>query len=375
MRQGALLALIAIALVAAVGCGRKQQQGGEIALVNNRPITKAQLYEALEKADNGDAGRRMLDSLIVRDLVREEAKKRNIEVGKQELDRRMAALADYLLAMTGKDFATYLSDNGLTEEDMRASVSSQMLLAKLVFTDTERQKYFEENKTQLADMPHNNESVIYRQVVVGSQSEAEAVRKELLAEAKEGKVSDEAFAKVAEQRTLDPNGRRRGGMAGWVVKGKTGDAELEKVLFALKPGEVSEPIPVAPPAPPKGQKPPAAPTQPQFYRVAMVDKHITPGALTLANNEDIVEETMLKDPRYQAQLSEFFNNLRARASIKVIDPRYRALEEAYKQGREAREQRLSQPGAMMPQPTPGQPGRQPQMPPGRTNRPAPPRGR
>jgi parvulin-like peptidyl-prolyl isomerase len=374
MRQGALLALIAIILLAVCGCARKQQQRGELARVNNRPITKAELDDALEKAENGDAGRRMLDSLIVRDLVREEAKKRNIEVGKEELDRRLDALRDYILAMTGKDFASWLADNGLTEEDMRTSISSQMLLAKLVFTDTERQKYFEENKAQLTDMPHNNESVIYRQIIVGSQSEAEAVRKELLAGAKEGKVSDEAFAKVAEQRTLDPNGRRRGGIAGWVVKG-TGDPKLQEALFKLKPGEISEAIAVASPAPPKGQKPPSTPAQPRFYRVVMVDKHLTPGPLTLANNEDIVEETMLKDPRYQSQLQEFFNNLRARANIQVIDKRYRYLEEAYKQGREAREKQLSQPGAMTPQGAPGQPGRQPRMPAGRVSRAAPPRGR
>jgi parvulin-like peptidyl-prolyl isomerase len=362
MRQGALLALIAIILLAVGGCARKQQQRGDLALVNNRPITKAELDDALEKAENGDAGRRMLDSLIVRELVREEAKKRNIEVGKEELDRRLDALRDYILAMTGKDFASWLADNGLTEEDMRKSISSQMLLAKLVFPEADRQKYFEENKAQLTEMPHNNESVIYRQIIVGSQSEAEAVRKELLAEAKEGKVSDEAFAKVAEQRTLDPNGRRRGGIAGWVVKGKTDDPKLEEALFKLKPGEISEPIAVALPAPPQGQTPPSTPAQPQFYRVVIVDKHVTPGPLTLANNEDIVEETMLKDPRYQSQLQEFFNNLRARANIKVVDQRYRALEEAYKQGREARDKQLSQSGTMTPQGVPGQPGRQPRMP-------------
>jgi hypothetical protein len=278
-------------------------------------------------------------------------------VSKEELDRRVEALKDYLLAMTGKDFATWLADTGQTEDDVKAEASVKILLAKLVLTDTDRKKYFEDNKQRLMDLPHNNESVIYRETVVGSQQEAEAVRKELLAQAKEGKVTDEAFAKVAEDRTLDPNGRRRGGMAGWVIKGKAVglEAKTEETLFKLQPGEVSEPLAVSPPAPPQeeGKKQPAPAQQPQFYRVVMVDKHITPGPLTLANNEDIIEEWMMNDPRYQGQLQEFLTNLRAKADIQVSDPRYRSLQEAYKQGREARDRRMAQPGAMIPAPQPG----------------------
>jgi parvulin-like peptidyl-prolyl isomerase len=337
------------------GCGR--QQSDVIARVNNRPITRTQLRAALEKENCGDAARRMLDSLIVRDLIREEAKTRGIEVRKEELDRRVDALKDYVLAMTGKDFASWLADTGQTEDDVKGETSVKILLAKLVLPETDRGKYFEDNKQRLMDLPHNNESVIYREIVVGSQQEAEAVRKELLAQAQEGKVSDEAFAKIAEERTLDPNGRRRGGMAGWLIKGKgVGlDAKTEEALFKLPPGEVGEPLAVSPPAPPeeKGKKEPAPPQQPEFYRVVMVDKHVTPGSLTLENNEDIIEEWMMNEPRYQGQLQEFLTNLRAKADIQVTDPRYRSLQEAYREGREARDRRMAPPGAMIPAPQPG----------------------
>lgn len=354
-RCALLLGVITTFAIIVSGCGR--QQSDVIARVNNRPITRTQLRAALEKDNYGDAARRMLDSLIVRDLIREEAKTRGTEVRKEELDRRVDALKDYVLAMTGKDFATWLADTGQTEDDVKGETSVKILLAKLVLPETDRGKYFEDNKQRLMDLPHNNESVIYREIVVGSQQEAEAVRKELLAQAKEGKVSDEAFAKIAEERTLDPNGRRRGGMAGWLMKGKgVGlDSKTEEALFKLPPGEVGEPLAVSPPAPPeeKGKKEPAPPQQPEFYRVVMVDKHVTPGPLTLENNEDIVEEWMMNEPRYQGQLQEFLTNLRAKADIQVTDPRYRSLQEAYKQGREARDRRMAPPGAMIPAPQPG----------------------
>ena len=371
-RSALLLGVITTFSIIIGGCGRRQDD--VIARVDNRPITRTQLRAALEKENYGDAARRMLDSLIVRDLIREEAKKRDIEAGKEELDRRVEALKDYVLAMTGKDFATWLADTGQTEDDIKAETSVKVLLAKLVLSETDKKQYFEDNKQRLMDLPHNNESVIYREIVVGSQQEAEAVRKELLAQAAEGKVSDDAFAKIAEERTLDPNGRRRGGMAGWMIKGKgVGiDAKTEEVLFKLQPGEVSEPLAVSPSAPPqekgKEQTPPAQ--EPDLYRVVMVDKHMMPGPLTLDRNEDIVEEWMLSEPRYQAQLQEFLTNLRAKADIQVTDPRYRSLQDAYRQGREARDKRTAQPGAMLPGPQPGA-----RMPAGRANRAAPPRGR
>jgi parvulin-like peptidyl-prolyl isomerase len=347
-----LAALIILVALAATGCGRGGKKASDvIARVNGQAVTKTQLDDALERSENGEAAKRTLDSLIVRELIREEAKKRSITVSKEELDRRMNALKDYVLAMTGKDFLSWLADSGQSEEEMRTSLSMQILTAKLVFTDTDRKRFFDDRQADLKNMPHNNESVIYREIVVGSQQEAEAVRKELLAQAKDGKVSGEAFGKIAEQRSLDPNARRNGGMGGWVAKGKSQDPKLEQVLFGLKPGEISEAVSVPTPALPAGQKAPATlPQQPTLYRVVMVEKHLTPGPLTLENNEDVIEEWMMKDPRYQGQLGEFFNNLRAKASIEIVDPRFRSLDEAYRQAREAREQQRSmmQPGAMAP---------------------------
>ncbi len=337
------IALLVVILIGALlsGCGGKKSE--TLAIVNGQPITKSQLFEALEQADNGDAGRRTLDSLIVRQLIRQEAQKRGIKVDEEDLKMRLDGLKDYVLAATGKDFKTWLEETGQTEEELSSRISTQVLTAKLVLTEEERKKYFEENKKRLEELPHNNESAIYREIILPSKDEAEAVRKELQATAAEGKVTSAKFAEIAESRSLNPVEKQRGGMAGWAVKGKTGDPELDKTLFALSPGQVSEPLPMTPPAAP-GAKTPAT-QQPQFWRLVFVEKRITPGAITLARNADVIEEWMMNDPRYQMQLSEFFTNLRAKATIKIESPRYKSLAEAYEQGREARERKLSQPGA------------------------------
>jgi parvulin-like peptidyl-prolyl isomerase len=335
-----LFALIGLFVVAGFGLGCGREKSNVVARVNQQPITQRQLWQALEQSDNGEAGRRTLDSLIVRQLIRQEAQKRDITVSREELEARIEALKDYVLAATGKDFDTWLEETGQTEEDLANRISVQILTAKLVLPEDEREKFFEENKERLQTLPHNNESVIYRQTIVPSKEEAEAVYEELQAQSEDGKVSGETFAKVAEERTLDPVQQQRGGMAGWLINGSSGDPELEAALFDLEPGVVSKPIPVSPP--PSAEEEEETPQRPHFYRIVMVEKKVTPGELTLARNADVIEEWMLNDPRFQRQLQEFFSNLRAKADIEILSPRYRAIEEAYRESREARERRLSQ---------------------------------
>jgi hypothetical protein len=261
-----------------------------------------------------------------------------------------------VLAGTGKDFEAWMAESGQTEEEVKSRISLQMLTAKLVILERDRQQYFEEHKEDLADLPHNNESVIYRQIVVASKEEAEAAHRELT-EAKEGEKPAD-FAEVAQERSLDPMTRVRGGMVGWMVKGKSQDEpELEKVLFSLKPGEISEPLPLTPPAAASGEEQEEG-EAPELWRIVKVEKHLPAHELTLAGNADVVEEWMLNEPQLQMQLQEFFDGLRAQADVEVLSPRYRAVRDAYARRREARQQRLTQEGTsgVVPQ-LPGEPGR------------------
>jgi len=343
-----------LVLLAAVGCGREKEVA--VARVNNSAITQRDLWRALETERDGQAGRTTLDRLIVQELIRQDAKERGIEVTRPELARRIDALKDYRLAYSGKDFDAWLKETGQTEDDIASRISLQMLTAKLVLDDNDRQQYFEARKAELAELPHNNESVIFRHIVVATKDEADAVRRELSA----GEASAADFAKLAETRSLDPVTRARGGMAGWMIKGKSDDPELEKVLFSLKEGEISQPIPVNLPEAPEleGQAKPegaASPQQlPQWWQIVKIERSIPPHEIAYEDNEDVIEEWMLGEAQYQMQLQEFWNSLRAKANIEILAPRYESLAEAYRAGREARERRTAAPstGAPMPQQAP-----------------------
>ncbi|MBN1459399.1 MAG: SurA N-terminal domain-containing protein [Armatimonadetes bacterium] len=348
-----LLSLIGLFLLSAglAGCGREKEE--IIARVNQQPITQRQLWQALEQTENGDVARRTLDDLIVRQLIRQEAQKKGFTASREEIDTRLEAQKDWVLAATGKDFATWLQETGQTEEGLASRISTHILTAKLVINEKEREEFFEDNKERLKTVPRNADSVIYRQIIVSSEEEAAAVVQELRAQAGENKISPEVFAKVAEERTLDPVEQQLGGMAGWLIKGTSGDPALEEVLFALAPGDVSDSIPIPPPPPPEGEEEPA--DQPQFYRIVMPEKKFTASEVTPEGSADVIDEWMLNSREYQLRVHEFFTNLRAKADIEILSPRYRLLDEIYKEGREARERRLSQeresllPGVMAPE--------------------------
>lgn len=402
-RCAALLGIAIILLAFCVGCGSKESD--TVATVNNQPISRTQLCQALEQAEDIDArrieteklmvlqvvyeelsrrglamdqqdavnlrrrvdgyfgsmfpgtgtagtlGAKTLDSLVLRQLIRQEADKRSVSVSREELDARLEGIKDYVLAATGKSFDVWLADTGQSEEDLTSRLSVEILRGKLVFTDEDRKAYFEANKQRLEALPHNSESVIYREIILASKEDAEVARTEVLAGATGDTVTGEKFGEVAAEKTLDPMGRTRGGMAGWVVKGKTDDPNLEKVLFEIAPGTVSEPILIELPAPEEQEGAAPAAPRPEFYRLVMVEKHITPGELTLEDNVDAIEEWMLGDPRYQAQLQEFFTNLRAKADIAILSPRYKALGDAYRESREARARRLSETEGLVPTPS------------------------
>ncbi len=362
-RHVPLIGVIFFAL-ALGGCGREKET--VIARVNQHPITQRQVWRALEMQDNGDAGRMALDRLIVQELARQEARKRGIEVTREEIQRRIEGQKDYRLAYTGEDFETWLEGAGQTEDDLASRLSLQILTAKIVLDEDDRKRYFEENSDRLSELPHNNESVIFRQIVLATKEEAEAVYRELISE-DAGATAD--FAEIAKARSIDPLTRARGGMVGWLLKGKSEDQELEKVLFSLGEGEIGEPVPMVLPAAPEvdeesGEQQPASQQQPpQWWRIVKVERYIPPHEITYEDNEDVIEDWMLSEPQRQLELHEFYSSLRARADISILSPHYRSLEEIYQMQRDARDRQLAapaipvpvSPGGSLDAPTPAEP--------------------
>jgi len=132
-----------------------------------------------------------------------------------------------------------------------------------------------------------------RQIIVGSEKEAREVRKRLLA--------GEDFGEVSRTVSLAPNAGR-GGELGIVARG-TLPEELEKVIFGLRPGEISEPV--------KG---------PSGYHLFQV-LEVYPGG---ARDRRAVEQTVrqeLREDAAQRWISGCVDRLAAQVGVHVLTDR------------------------------------------------------
>ena len=319
-----LLALAGLGLAGA-GCSQRA-----VARVNNDTISEKEFNDALQQ---GDMARAVLDSLIVNKLLLQEASRRAITVSKEEVDAQMATEENMVLAQTGLPFDEWLASDGRSRQEWREDVHNRLLRAKVIIPADELKKYFEQHRSEF-DRP---EEVIYRKIVVSSKPQAEAFRKQLA----EGKD----FAQLAKDRSEDVLSARRGGMAGFARKGLVNDPELEKVLFSLKPGEVSQPLPVKAPS---YLLPEEAKSLPDRWELVKVVVQLPPRKATFDNSETQVIASLFPQKQQDPEVQDFLLDLIARADISIFSPRFRSLMDQYKELTQQREQMRSRPAPAPP---------------------------
>jgi parvulin-like peptidyl-prolyl isomerase len=109
---------------------------------------------------------------------------------------------------------------GLTENQLRTLYEVNILRQKLMDAIT-------------ANVPHSQDEVWARHILVADEATATAVRTRLL--------NGEDFAKVAAEVSTDTGSKDNGGDLGWFGKGQM-VAEFETAAFSLKIGEISQPV-------------------------------------------------------------------------------------------------------------------------------------
>jgi len=114
----------------------------------------------------------------------------------------------------------------LSRQIMIQELVNKEIIGKVTISDEEIEKEYSSNPTLYTDA----EQVKARHIMVNTQEETDAILKEL----KDGKP----FEQVAKEKSQSPDAQN-GGEMGLIRKGDL-DPEMEKVLFDLAPGNVSE---------------------------------------------------------------------------------------------------------------------------------------
>jgi len=259
-------AALALALIAGatVPLGA-QRVDGIAAVVNEEAILESdveeQLYFLLQRAQTQPDSQlvdtlrhQVLEQLIDDKLIVAEAQRQGITVSDVEVNRAVEQqIAQKRQELGGEQaFREQLRRENTTEErvrekyrkDIRLQLLGQRLIARQIpskpVSPAEAEAFFKANPSRFPKAPAEVRlSVI--QIPIAADSAASATGRAAALAARKRIVGGEKFAKVAAEISDDPNSARSGGDLGFFTLG-TMEPAIETAAFALKPGQLSEPV-------------------------------------------------------------------------------------------------------------------------------------
>lgn len=287
MKGKKLFATLAVSAILFSGCGLKSAQ--TIIKVNDTKITQAQFDQSLDQeAKNSSFGKmnidiknpnntfiynlvksRIVNELIVKALLNEEAKRRNIKVTKADMDEAIKVVVDKTGSKEQLD--KILKHNGISAAEFKKDLKEQVRMKKLAeslgsveVSDAEVKDYYNKNvdkfkypdkvrashiliavnPAELAEVvksePANKDlSEIELKAKIGEQiMKKEALAKELAAKAKQ---DPSIFAKLAKENSEDPVSAEKGGDLGFFAKQEM-VPEFANAAFSAKPNTIVGPV-------------------------------------------------------------------------------------------------------------------------------------
>lgn len=206
----------------------KKADDNVVARVNDEVITKDELYDALVQ-ENGSA---VLNSLIANKIVELEAKKQNITVSEEDVQKEVDKLAEQY--GSEEAFTQFLEMYGYSLDEIKENIKMNLNVKKLLeptikIEESEIKSYFDENKASF-DTP---EQVKASHILVDTEEKAKEVKQKL--------QDGEDFVELAKTYSTDTSNNQQGGELGYFSKGQM-TPEFEEAAFSLKVGEISDPV-------------------------------------------------------------------------------------------------------------------------------------
>jgi parvulin-like peptidyl-prolyl isomerase len=142
------LVILALLLVGGLFAARKFLI---VATVNNVPISRLEVINKLEKA----YGKSITESLVLQEVVGQEAEKQGINISQQEIDDEMKKIEETVIA-EGSTLEEAFEQQNVTREEVEEQIvlqkKLQLILEKgIQITDEEVNSYIESNKDQFTD--------------------------------------------------------------------------------------------------------------------------------------------------------------------------------------------------------------------------------
>lgn len=253
-----LLLILALGLHSRALCQTTGTGNKILAVVNDEVVTETDLDAALSssidelkkeysgdelKAKTEEMRKELLKQMIEDRLILQEAKKDNITVDDFEVEQR---LRDVKSRFPSEDvFYAEVERSGVSTEVLKKRYRENIMMSKLVdhavrgkvvVTPTEIENYYKKHAEELkAPESVHLRGIVLRFDVESAEDVVKQKADDMVKLAREGRDFSE-LAKVYSQGAK----AQEGGDFGFVEKGQMRE-DFEKIIFALKPGEVSEP--------------------------------------------------------------------------------------------------------------------------------------
>jgi len=221
-----------------------------VASINGEPITLKDVETRLGNSQqislkvlrtDGDA-RFVLDQLIQEELVRAEARTRQIQVSSSEVDRYISEVMSRN-NFSEEDFSEALARENRTVDQYRNQIELDIMQSKLAsaifrggvaVSDREIESFLSENPS----LQRGSSKIKLRQIFIATQDRPENEALELITELHEEVDSGSSFEETARihSESIDA---QDGGLIGTVAEADL-SSEIFDAIFSLKPGEHSK---------------------------------------------------------------------------------------------------------------------------------------
>ncbi len=287
-----------------------------VAKVNGTEIKKEELVKTAEQLhkqmmpgapETADFYRRVLDNLVSRELLLQEAKAAGITATDAEINKQLADLKAKF--PSPEKFQEELKNEGMTEAELTQRARDAFIVQKFVETkivnglavsEAEEKAFYDQNQAQMK----RPERVHVRHILVKADKGASDVEKQK-AKAKAESLLEKIkaggdFAKLAEENSDDPGSKVRGGDLGWVPRGQT-VAGFEAAAFGLKkPNELSGVVETE-----------------YGYHIIQLIEHQDAGVVPFAEVKDKIAE-FLKQKVQQEKVQQHLKDLRAKGKVETF---------------------------------------------------------
>jgi peptidyl-prolyl cis-trans isomerase SurA len=308
MRRGrALRVAVGLVVAAGVTLARADVANRIVATIDGEPITAHEVRQyGREHNLDGTPERAVLDALITDKLLEKEIKAQGIAARDEEIDRYV----EEIRTRNGMDEARFneaLIGQGMTPERYRARVKSEIEKAQLVHREIRQRvnvspedirRYYDAHRSDYAIEERVRVRDILFRVDGGDEDEARVRAK--ADEVRRLALDGRDFGALAKQFSEGP-GADKGGELGVFGRGEM-DRRLEEAVFALKVGQVSEPV-----------------RTDAGFHLLRVEERIAAGHKPLEDVKDDIRSAL-----YNEQLEERFQNwmsrdLRERHHVEVLN--------------------------------------------------------